>query len=151
VRITDQKAIKNSEKELIDTITGDLDWGAIERLFKEKYNITLKDDIDYKEGDIVIHNSQIAYLLNFEVKVGFSVLFDRKGECLEVEALTDAGKKADEAEGGDASVGSDIAEAGEASVPASAQPQGAAESVVNENVSKMASHLADMISEINKD
>jgi len=151
VRITDQKAIKNSEKALFDNILCFHDWGTTERLFKKKYNITLKDDIDYKEGDIVIHNSQIAYRLNFEVKVGFSVLFDRKGECLEVEALTDAGTKADEAEGGDASAGSDIVEAGEATVPASAQPQGTAESIANENVSKMASHLADMISEINKD
>ena len=151
MRITDQKAIKNSEKELIDTITGDLDWGAIERLFKKKYNITLKDDIDYKEGDIVIHNSQIAYRLNFEVKVGFSVLFDRKGECLEVEALTDAGKEATEAAGGGAPAGSDMVEAGEATGPGSAQHQRDAESIVNKNVSKMASHLADMISEINKD
>ena len=137
VKITDQNAIKNGEKELIDTITGDLDWGAIEKLFFKKYNIKLRDGIDYKEGDMVIHDNQIAYRLNFEVKVGFTVLFDRKGECLDVTALSDLSETLDEIPAGHA--------------PDEERIDPAAGEAVNENVSQMASQIADMISDINKD
>ena len=147
MKVTDQNAIKNSEKELIDAITGDLDWGAIERLFEKKYNLQLKDDIDYKDGDIVIHNAQIAYRLNFEVKLGFSVLFDRRGECIEVEALTEAQENREENAPHDAQAGPATGAAGKGD----AEEYEPAGDRVSENVSQMASRLADMISEINKD
>ncbi len=86
MKVTDSDAIKSSEKDLIDAIAGDLDWEAIEHLFKEKHNLVLEDELEYKNGDIVIHNNQIAYKLDFDIKVKLSVLFDRKGECLEVRA-----------------------------------------------------------------
>jgi hypothetical protein len=86
MKVSDSDVIKTSEKDLIDAIAGELDWEAIENLFKEKHNLILEDELEYKNGDIVIHNSQIAYKLNFDIKVNLSVLFDRNGECLGVNA-----------------------------------------------------------------
>ena len=154
MRITDQNAIKSGEKELIDAITGDLDWAAIERLFRKKYNLQLKDDINYKDGDMVIHENQIAYRLNFEVKVGFTVLFDRKGECIDLAALNESPEPITEASD-HASQGQPPAaredEKGEADTGADAWSKGPAEAGTGESVSQMASQLADMISDINKD
>ena len=130
MKITDHDRLKSSEREMIDAITGDLDWGAIERLFQEKYNLKLRDDVVYKNGDMVIHNNQIAYELNFDVTLSFSVLFDRKGECLKVTAKEET-----------------------AQPPEAAVPENSASGTPdpNDQASQLASDLADMISDINKD
>ena len=41
MKITDGEVITNGERELIDAITADLDWGAIEKIFKEKHRIQM--------------------------------------------------------------------------------------------------------------
>ncbi len=89
MKITDSEVIKNSEAELIDAITGDLDWQAIETILKEKHKLGLQDEVEYREGDLVIHDNQIAYKLDFDVKVTLSVLFDRQGNCLKLSTSND--------------------------------------------------------------
>lgn len=89
MKITDAEVIKTGEQELIDGITADLDWGAIEVLFKKEHGLGIDEDVEYKRGDIVVHNGQIAYQLNFEVKVTISVLLDREGNYIAVDASQD--------------------------------------------------------------
>ncbi len=138
MKITDSETILNSEKELIDAITGDLDWQAIEQLFREKYHLGLQDEIEYRKGDMVVHNEQIAYRLEFEVKVALSVLFDRRGECIEVTAVD---RHAEETAGEDGPLSSSTGdEPGD--MPSDDSP--------NQNVSQMASQIAEMMTEINK-
>jgi len=93
MKITDSETIKNSEKELIDSITGDLDWSAIESLLREKHNIGLQDDVEFKNGDLTVFDSQIAYKLDFDVKITLTVVFDRKGNCLKLTAAGDEDEK----------------------------------------------------------
>ena len=84
MKITDSDIIKTGEQELIDAITADLDWGAIEEVFMKEHNLSIEEDIEYKSGDIVAVDNQIAYKLEFEVKVNLSVLINREGEYLSV-------------------------------------------------------------------
>ena len=91
MKITDIKIIKDSEKELIDTITGDLNWDSIEQIIKDKHHFALQDDIEYRNGDIIVHNNEIAYKLNFNVKVALSVVFNRRGECIDIETSGNEG------------------------------------------------------------
>ena len=84
MQITNADIIKNGEQDLIDAITADLDWGAIENIFREQHNLGIDEDVEYKQGDIVVHGNQIAYQLQFEVKVTVSVLLDRAGNYLSV-------------------------------------------------------------------
>ena len=84
MKITDSDIIKNGEQELIDAITADLDWGAIEEIFLKEHNLGIEEDIEYKSGDIVAFDNQIAYKLEFGVKVNLSVLLNRDGEYLRV-------------------------------------------------------------------
>jgi hypothetical protein len=93
MKITNADVIKNGEKDLIDSITADLDWGAIEEIFLTEHNLGIDEDIEYKSGDIVAHDSQVAYKLEFTVKVNLSVLISRDGEYLSVNI---SGKKAKE-------------------------------------------------------
>jgi hypothetical protein len=84
MKITSSEIIKSGEKDLIDSITADLDWGAIEEIFLTEHNLGIDEDIEYKSGDIVAHENQVAYKLEFAVKVNLSVLISRDGEYLSV-------------------------------------------------------------------
>ena len=84
MKITNNEIIKSGERELIDAITAELDWGAVEDIFREQHNLGIDEDVQYKHGDIVVHNNQVAYSLEFEVKVTVSVVMDREGNHLSV-------------------------------------------------------------------
>lgn len=89
MKITNSEVIDDGEKELIDAITGDLDWSSIERIFREHHKLAIGEDVEYKQGDIVVHESQVAYKLDFEVKVVLSVLMDRNGNYIAVTSSRD--------------------------------------------------------------
>ena len=168
MKITNADIIKSGERELIDTIISDLDWDSIEKVVKERHKLSIQDDVEYQQGDIVVYNNQVAYKLDFEVKMTLSVVFDRNGNYLSIAT------SADSEDGGNSSVppmeeqtaqtfeSEDTAlEAGDDTTqsepPASGiidkdtVPSIDPEMAPKENFSKMASHIADMISDINED
>jgi len=133
MKLTNPATIQESEKEFIDTINAELDWEAIGKVLFEKHSFTLQEEIDYKNGDLIVHNDTIAYKFDFEIKVPLSVIFNREGECLEISTLRDDFDAEDEnisllEEGTDPQVSSDQ----------------------DDKVAQMASNIADMISEINQ-
>jgi len=89
MRITNQKIIQTGEQELIDAIIGDLDWSVMAEVFQKEHKLALGEDVVFKKGDIVIYNDQIAYRLDFDVKVMLSVLVDRNGSCLSLTSSAD--------------------------------------------------------------
>ena len=95
MRITHREVIQTGEQELIDAITGDLDWRVMEDIFMKEHGLNMGEDVTYKNGDIVIHNNQIAYRLDYDVKVTLSVLVDRNGSCLSLTSSADMKKTAD--------------------------------------------------------
>jgi len=133
MKLTDPETIQESEKEFIDTMNAELDWEAIEKMLLEKHSFTLQDEIDYKNGDLIVYNDNIAYKFDFEIKVPLSVIFNRQGECLEISTLRDDF----EDEGEEASFHEE-----DTSPPISPGQE--------DKVAQMASNIADMISEINQ-
>ena len=129
MKVTDPELIQESEKEFIDTINAELDWEAIEKLLMEKHKFALQDEVDYKNGDLVVFDNQIAYRFDFEIKVPLSVVFNRQGECLDMSTS----QKDDE----------DFLE------PAPEEMADLRERS-SEKVEQLASSIADMISEINQ-
>ncbi|MBN1930594.1 MAG: hypothetical protein JW786_03175 [Desulfobacterales bacterium] len=158
MKITNSEIIKNGEKELIDTITGDLDWKKIENSFKEKHHLSIHDDIEYKEGDLVVYDNQVAYKLNFDVKVPISVLIDRMGNFLTIKTPIDSSETHRPTTTADIS---------EPEIDDDLEPIDLFESISEEksdqasfsdpekgpaeNISQMASEVAQMISEINRE
>jgi len=124
MKISNPGKIEESEKEFIDLINAELDWEAIENLLLEKHNFTLQEEVEYKNGDIVVHNDSIAYKFDFSVKVPLSIIFSREGEFLELTT-----SQTDESEIGDEK---------SADVEDLHKPE-------------IASDIADMISEINQE
>lgn len=166
MKITDSEVIKNGEMELIDSITGDLDWRAIETILKEKHNLGLQDEVEYKHGDLVIHDNQIAYKLDFDVKVTLSVLFDRQGNCLKLSTSGDqdvgdqeTGKPVTPEAAHQPEMHQTVAAPSEQfqdtepldNSQAEDRSEILSDAEPNENISQMASQIADMITEINKE
>ncbi len=133
MKLTNPETIQAGEKEFIDTINAELDWEAIEKMLLEKHGFTLQEEIEYKEGDIVVYKDKIAYKFDFEIKVPLSVIFNRQGECIEISTLRDDFDQNDE------DVVSD-----QDTTPLPPQMG------QDDKVARMASNIADMISEINQ-
>ncbi len=85
MKIVNANTIQNGEKEFIDAINAELDWVSIEKMIMEKHKLQLQDEVVYRDGDIIVHNDEIAYKLDFDITVSMSLLFNRKGECLEID------------------------------------------------------------------
>lgn len=134
MKLTNPVTIQESEKEFIDTINAELDWEAIEKMLLEKHQFTLQEEIEYKDGDLVVHNDQIAYKFDFEIKVPLSVIFNRDGECLEISTVRD-----------DYQDEEDVFAKGDESLDSRDTQPGQ-----TDKVAQMASNIADMISEINQ-
>jgi hypothetical protein len=121
MKLTDSQVIADRERELFDSIIADLDWSAIEDIFKKQHNLEIHEEVEYKKGDIISHDSTVAYRLDFEVKVNLSVLIDRQGNFLSVKsgvaALDEAGPEHGGQKQGDTTEG-DSESAGEKEGPA---------------------------------
>jgi hypothetical protein len=129
MKISNPETIEESEKEFIDMINAELDWEAIENLLLEKHNFTLQEEVEYKNGDIVVHRDSIAYKFDFNIKVPISIVFNREGEFLEL--FTSQTEKPD-----DCGINNDIDD----------EPMNK-----NSKKPKLVSDIADMISEINQE
>lgn len=137
MKLTDTQLIKAKEKELIRSITKDLDWRMIRNIFREKHQLELGDSVTYKRGDMTVRDNDIAYQLEFEVKVSLNVVLDRAGNYLSCTTSADVPEPVD------------VVEENEA--PSSESPTADPRLEPRENVSEMASQLATMISEINEE
>ncbi len=137
MKLTNPELIQESEKEFIDTINAELDWDAIEQMLLEKHGFTVQEDVDYKDGNLIVHKNEIAYKFEFEIKVPLSVIFNRNGECLEISTQ---GDDEDETPLDDAPVDDELNDSPEIPVRPPETGRGG----------QMASEIVDMISEINE-
>ncbi len=80
MKITDPEVIKSGEKDLIESVQEDLDLGAVREILKERMGVAA---LASKGGQIVVHNNEIAFRLDFEVNLSGSLLFDRQGNLLD--------------------------------------------------------------------
>ncbi len=82
MKITNDEVIKTGEQELIDSINGELDWEVMEDIFKKQHQLEIGEDVEYRSGDLVVHDNQVVYQLEFDIKVKLSILVDRDGNYL---------------------------------------------------------------------
>ncbi|WP_022668029.1 hypothetical protein [Desulfospira joergensenii] len=76
MKITDPDVIKSGEKDLIDAVKEDLDLDAVKDIIKNR--LTARS-LSSKGGQIVVHDNQVAFRLDFDVHLSGSLLFDREG------------------------------------------------------------------------
>lgn len=159
MKLTNPETIQESEKDFIDNINAELDWEAIEKLLLDKHNFTLQEEIDYKDGDLIVYKDDIAYKFDFEIKVPLSVIFNREGDCLEISTIREDFEDDDEiVELEEVSSDDQLSETAESEVDSNVEtePDESSDSQISDPVNKddkvarMASDIAEMISEINQ-
>ncbi len=134
MKLTNPESIQESEKEFIDTINAELDWDVIEQMLLDKHNFEVQDDIEYKDGNLIVYKNEIAYKFDFEIKVPLSVIFNRSGECLSMS--TTRGKET-------------LENREDVEIQNSPATQTFNGEPDKEKVEEMAVEIADLISEIN--
>jgi hypothetical protein len=76
MKITDPDVIKNGEKDLIEAVTDDLDLDAVKDILQERMAAAA---LSSTGGEIVVHNNEIAFRLDFDIQLSGSLMFDRQG------------------------------------------------------------------------
>jgi hypothetical protein len=76
MKITDPGIIKNGEKDLIELLKEDLDLDAVREIIQKKMTSAA---LSPKGGEIVVHNNQIAFRMDFDLCLSGSLMFDRQG------------------------------------------------------------------------
>lgn len=79
MKITDPDVIKTGEKDLIDAIKEDLDLEAVKEILKNQIAQTA---LSAKGGQIIVHDNQIAFRLDFDLNLSGSLIFDRDGNYI---------------------------------------------------------------------
>lgn len=79
MKITDPEIIKSGEKDLIDAVREDLDLEAVREILRHRMETAAMTS---KGGQIVVHENQIAFRLDFDLKLSGSLLFDREGNYI---------------------------------------------------------------------
>lgn len=86
MKITDPDIIKNGENDLIKAVMEDLDLDTVKEILQ---NRMAGAALSSKGGEIVVHNNEIAYRLDFNIQLSGSLMFDRQGNYLPESAQTD--------------------------------------------------------------
>lgn len=76
MKITDPGVIKSGEKDLIESLKEDLDLDVVREIIKKKMTAAA---LSPKGGEIVVHNNQIAFRMDFDLCLSGSLMFDRQG------------------------------------------------------------------------
>ncbi len=120
------------EDDLLEDMHQSVDWPFVVGKLREKYKIAVQDDVAYVDGGIVVHQKEIAYQLDVDVKVRLSVICDKSGNCLKLSTVRHKAKRLAKLSG---------KEAGFQDGPNNSRRQ---------DMARMATGLADMIADINQ-
>jgi len=79
MKITDPQVIETGEQKLISAIHRHLDPETVKTILMERMAETA---LESRGGQIVVHDNQIAFRLDFDLRLLGSLLFDRQGNYI---------------------------------------------------------------------
>jgi uncharacterized protein YjbI with pentapeptide repeats len=74
--------LEKAVTDLIEKVKSNIQLDQIKAICKNQHGIEKIDKIDCTHGDIVTHNDQIAFRLDFKVSYNLSLLLDRHGDFI---------------------------------------------------------------------
>lgn len=80
MKIAEPDNIRAGEQELINTIMKELNSEIIESIASGRLAV---NNLEFRNGDMVVHNNRIAYKMEFQTSLSISVLFDREGNLID--------------------------------------------------------------------
>lgn len=79
MKITSPDVIKNGEKDLIQAVRDDLDPETVKQIIKDRMSVK---SLVSRGGEIIVHNREIAFRLDFSLEIEGSIMFDRQGNYI---------------------------------------------------------------------
>ena len=74
--------IEEAVSDLIEKVKSNIQFDQVKAICKPQDFIEKIDKIDFKHGDIVTNNGQVAFKLDFKISYNLSLLLDRKGKLI---------------------------------------------------------------------
>jgi hypothetical protein len=74
--------IEKAIGDLIDKVKSNVQLDQIKALCKNQYGLEKIDNINITQGDIVTHDGEVAFKLDFKISYNLSLLLDRKGNLI---------------------------------------------------------------------
>jgi hypothetical protein len=71
--------VSTAKQELLEKINANIDMDRIREICADQYGLQNIDAIEFKEGDIVAHEGQVSYKLEFVVCFSLPLLIDENG------------------------------------------------------------------------
>ena len=80
--------IEEAIKELVEKLKSNIQLDQVKAICKHQHFIDTIDKIDFKKGDIVTHDGEPAFKLDFKISYDLSLLLDRKGKLINIHRKT---------------------------------------------------------------
>jgi hypothetical protein len=80
--IIDKAKLNEAVIDLIEKIKSNIQLDQVKEICKHQHGIGKINEIDFEHGDIVTHNSKVAYKLDFKISYNLSLLIDRRGKLI---------------------------------------------------------------------
>ncbi len=81
-KVANTQAIEKATNDLIENVKKALNLKEIKQILEDQHNLEISDDIEVNNGEVIIHNNQIVYKMEFEVLLSLSVLLDGQGDYI---------------------------------------------------------------------
>ena len=80
----DPAIIEAAINDLMEKLKSNIQFDQLKAIFKQQGFIESIDKIDFKKGDLVMYDGQVAFKLNFNITHNLGLLVDRKGKFINV-------------------------------------------------------------------
>ena len=74
--------VATAKKELFERIKANINLDRVREICAELYGVKGLHSLDFKNGDIVVHDGKIAYKIDFDVRFVVPLLIDEEGNLL---------------------------------------------------------------------
>jgi len=95
-KIANSDIIKELESELIYKINSSLDKSKAKQILEQQHNIQIDGDVEFKYGNIVIHNMQKTFKLVYNASLSVSLLLDPEGNYIPHGKIEEVGSQFEE-------------------------------------------------------
>ena len=77
--------VVTAKKELFERIKANINLDRVREICADLYGVKDMHSLDFKNGDIVVHDGKIAYKIEFDVRFAVPLLIDEEGNLLGTE------------------------------------------------------------------
>jgi len=98
--ITTASVIEKAKQAFFKEMSAGIDINALNEILSEEYEITIGDDVEFKEGSIITSNGQVFYELQYELSLSLRIQLDGEGnpEFVRMEVIRGQARQAPEEE-----------------------------------------------------